>query len=574
MLDKTMGAQEDFERRREELSIISHKDVSDEDVVDSFVSSLNQGGFFRKFLFSGKLGYIHRDTLFVHGAADSSNFGYVPGEDVRSTTPHEWIAKLNAWLHSELLAWVEQPTWQEGKTGWAQPVEGDWSARGANRLLAYVAPGAEPSVVYQNMFDKKNNSQFLDRETSDIFLKNGIRRVCVGHCPHGYAPSVMRGDVEIIAADTSYSDMKAPDNRGKAWSEVVICAEGTIVHGVLPDENPIYYELLKEEGKNNCMVGLPLRYPSDRVEGWWVKAQLKRVNPHIPPMYVLSKVEGFRVSYATLCQVDVVKLAVKPEETKTKKEHIIKKQEIEHEGKVVTVNYPNGSFSLSSKSPDVDVAEVSELPVFKGFLGAVDKNFQVSKMTVRSVDRFGPTIGFVHCHTEVETKRDGRVPGIVFIRGESVAVLPVYVDIDDAGKEYTICLNQPRFATGNSSFIEVPAGMVNLTSETPAHAARRVLEEKAGIEADVCELLNMSELHFGRDVPVFLSPGASDEDMKFFLYRIGVTSEKIAQLTKNFQEQNGKTTMIALNELLDKTNDAKTWIAFSMYKQISHQFHS
>ena len=88
--------------------------------------------------------------------------------------------------------------------------------------------------------------------------------------------------------------------------------------------------------------------------------------------------------------------------------------------------------------------------------------------------------------------------GIVFIRGETVAVLAVYVDIEDGGKEYAICLNQPRFATGNSHFIEVPAGMVNLTSETPAHAARRVLEEKAGICADVCELLNISEFHFGR----------------------------------------------------------------------------
>ena len=40
-----MGAQGDFERRREELAIISKKemsDISDDVVVDSFVSSLNQ----------------------------------------------------------------------------------------------------------------------------------------------------------------------------------------------------------------------------------------------------------------------------------------------------------------------------------------------------------------------------------------------------------------------------------------------------------------------------------------------------------------------------------------------------
>ena len=40
-----MGAQGDFDRRREELAIISDKqisDISDDDVVESFVSSVNQ----------------------------------------------------------------------------------------------------------------------------------------------------------------------------------------------------------------------------------------------------------------------------------------------------------------------------------------------------------------------------------------------------------------------------------------------------------------------------------------------------------------------------------------------------
>ena len=32
-------------------------------------------------------------------------------------------------------------------------------------------------------------------------------------------------------------------------------------------------------------------------------------------------------------------------------------------------------------------------------------------MRVTSVDRFGPTIGFVHCNAEVETKATGKIPG-------------------------------------------------------------------------------------------------------------------------------------------------------------------
>ena len=42
---------------------------------------------------------------------------------------------------------------------------------------------------------------------------------------------------------------------------------------------------------------------------------------------------------------------------------------------------------------------------------------------------------------------------------------------------------------------------------------------------------------FYKDVPVFLSPGASDEDIKFFLYRMCVSHRKIARLTKKFKDE-------------------------------------
>ena len=45
-------------------------------------------------------------------------------------------------------------------------------------------------------------------------------------------------------ADTSYSDMKAVDNRGQAVSEVQLLADGSIrVHGMLPEGRELGYTL-------------------------------------------------------------------------------------------------------------------------------------------------------------------------------------------------------------------------------------------------------------------------------------------------------------------------------------------
>ena len=57
---------------------------------------------------------------------------------------------------------------------------------------------------------------------------SGIRRLVLGHTPHGDCPTIIKSGgqgaadphLEVIMADTSYSDMKAADNRGEAVSEV------------------------------------------------------------------------------------------------------------------------------------------------------------------------------------------------------------------------------------------------------------------------------------------------------------------------------------------------------------------
>ena len=71
-----MGAPLAFEARRKELSIIHHKpEVSDEEVVQSFLDLIGPDGDLLFYLKHCKVGLFVNDVLFVHGAINSLNYG-------------------------------------------------------------------------------------------------------------------------------------------------------------------------------------------------------------------------------------------------------------------------------------------------------------------------------------------------------------------------------------------------------------------------------------------------------------------------------------------------------------------
>ncbi|CAI5746898.1 unnamed protein product [Peronospora destructor] len=89
--------------------------------------------------------------------------------------------------------------------------------------------------------------------------ENGIRRVIIGHAPHGNCQTVIKQPhqqhdtcardpsmvfQDVIMCDTSYSDARAPDNRGGAASEVVVEPSGRmLVNGVFENGHCIKYKL-------------------------------------------------------------------------------------------------------------------------------------------------------------------------------------------------------------------------------------------------------------------------------------------------------------------------------------------
>jgi len=288
----------------------------------------------RELLELGQLGFIHRDTLFVHGglvggpwqgSGDGITcYGYVPGRADRIMDAREWIAALNEWKRTQLAEWMQQPFWVD-----PSDVTTNVPTRAASALIDYVCPGCEPSVVMGRQLDKKGMPRPLSADLVATLNGSGIYKLAVGHTPHGNAPTLLQtSGLLMVMADTSYSDMSSPDNRGAAISEVQFLEDGSVrVSGVLQDGRKILFSL---PDSTSPWVGhtLPVFPPSssgqepsnkstddlgfspkmietaalDALDGkeYFVKAYLREEE-----LYLLCNVDGFVQSYVTLAALEL-----------------------------------------------------------------------------------------------------------------------------------------------------------------------------------------------------------------------------------------------------------------------------
>ncbi|KAF2026949.1 ADP-sugar diphosphatase [Setomelanomma holmii] len=97
-------------------------------------------------------------------------------------------------------------------------------------------------------------------------------------------------------------------------------------------------------------------------------------------------------------------------------------------------------------------------------------------------------------HPETQKTEPGWLPGAVFLRGGSVAMLIVLQPSDSKfdNDKHAILTIQPRPAAASLAFTEIPAGM--LDDGTFKGTAAKEIAEEAGLTVTEDSLLNMSEL--------------------------------------------------------------------------------
>lgn len=209
--------------------------------------------------------------------------------------------------------------------------------------------------------------------------------------------------------------------------------------------------------------------------------------------------------------------------------------------------------------------------------------YRLESITIQSVDFFGARVGFIKLKTVVKSKNGDTLPGSVFLRGGSVAILLILETegqgaLDKRPERWAVLTVQPRIPAGSLEMVELPAGMID-DSGTFSGAAAKEIEEECGIKIPADKLIDLTSLALGGlsnadneclEEAVYPSPGGSDEFMKIYAYVHKVKEETLkdwqGKLT-GLREHGEKITLkvVRLENLWRETRDVKALSALALW---------
>ncbi|KYR00446.1 hypothetical protein DLAC_02440 [Tieghemostelium lacteum] len=202
-----------------------------------------------------------------------------------------------------------------------------------------------------------------------------------------------------------------------------------------------------------------------------------------------------------------------------------------------------------------------------------EEHLQVNKIDVQSIDMFGKNVGFVKFKADVVVEKENRmVPGIVFCRGGSVAIL-VILKSKETGKEYSVLTVQTRVPVGVYQYSEIPAGMLDGSGHFVGVAAKE-LKEETSLEVTEDRLIDMTKLAYGDQVEgVYPSPGGCDEFIRLFLFKETLEQSKIDELQNKLTgalNENESITLniVPLDQLWKLSPDGKTLSSLYLYEKL------
>lgn len=220
LLQRTMGAPNGFELRRQELvaadrprwvdplrarlSAALGRAVAEDDdalVVESFRSELEPGGGLARVLDRSRITWRDGETLYLHGGLSHWNFLRVPNRPGRVDGVEPWRAALEGWYQSVLARWKRDRFAPSGD-----------ARRAAEELVQYMMPipGARSnrrSIVTGRTGTAENMPWLPPAWVRRKLLAAGIRRIVLGHTPSGDVPAIVRSPdrlFEVVCADNSY----------------------------------------------------------------------------------------------------------------------------------------------------------------------------------------------------------------------------------------------------------------------------------------------------------------------------------------------------------------------------------
>jgi ADP-sugar diphosphatase len=214
--------------------------------------------------------------------------------------------------------------------------------------------------------------------------------------------------------------------------------------------------------------------------------------------------------------------------------------------------------------------------LFKNWLNSVSDGILIYSVEIVSID-YKPNGEPIFAKLSVrafEGSKSGRqiIPDVVFLRGGSVAILPILVS-QETGKKYVVFTSQIRLPVGEE-LLEIPAGMLDQDKNFVGVAAKEFREE-IGIAITPADLTALTPDHGGHMLPVTfpkgiaVSPGACDETMRFYLFRKTLSQVEIdglqGQLTGNREEgESICLKIVELERVASNTRDSKFFCAYAL----------
>ncbi|CAL6076605.1 ADP-sugar_diphosphatase [Hexamita inflata] len=201
------------------------------------------------------------------------------------------------------------------------------------------------------------------------------------------------------------------------------------------------------------------------------------------------------------------------------------------------------------------------IPLLKNFrplndwINNFDKNIKVSAIEIQSVDLFGPRIGFLKIKSILtDILLNKNMPGIIFFRGDAVAVLPI---INNA---YVLLTEQFRAPVGRK-LLEIPAGMTDGEGNFSGVAIKE-LEEECGIKVKMNDLKDL-----GRMIP---SAGGCDENLHLFLLPLTMSQLEIEEMKQKLfgtEHEAIRIKFLTVEEAW-QLEDAKTLVALGKWARM------
>ena len=210
----------------------------------------------------------------------------------------------------------------------------------------------------------------------------------------------------------------------------------------------------------------------------------------------------------------------------------------------------------------VPLSTIVESTLFRNWTTSIKIGYTLTKVVVKAVTMFGPRVGFLYIEADITDFEGRKLPGVVFLRGDSVAML---VELRTLSNRYALLVRQARTPAGGAIY-ETPAGMLDDSGDFKGVAFTELADELPALKGMfTLERERVTRLH---TEPVWMSPGGCDERMGFFHLLIETTDEEIQRLHGSVGglDQEGEYLVAAVVpwEQLSSIPDAKLLIALAL----------